>query len=120
MELIGEILLYTAIAVVKAPLMLFKGWQRLIHDVISREGKLLETACVPIAGVTIIFWPLVVIGSVVMAIFSSFFIGLYASVIAYQERSFRRGVTAFDEYTNDWLYLQEGSILPKLEVNRSR
>lgn len=37
-----------------------------------------------------------------------------------QERSFRRGiayiiamVSEFDEYTNDWLYLREGSLLPK-------
>lgn len=37
-----------------------------------------------------------------------------------QERSFRRGVAyviamvaEFDEYTNDWLYLREGTILPK-------
>ena len=37
-----------------------------------------------------------------------------------QERSFRRGlayviamVAEFDEYTNDWLYLREGSIIPK-------
>jgi hypothetical protein len=37
-----------------------------------------------------------------------------------QENSFRRGVSyvvamvaEFDEYTNDWLYLREGTILPK-------
>ncbi|GAA0182219.1 hypothetical protein LIER_30340 [Lithospermum erythrorhizon] len=127
MGLIVEIPLYTAIAIVKSPFMLFKGWQRLIHDMISREGPFLETACIPIAGLTIIFWPLVVIGSVVMAIFSSFFIGLYASVIVYQERSFRRGVAfvvamvaAFDEYSNDWLYLREGSILPKPRYRKKR
>lgn len=82
--LIVEIPLYTAIAVVKSPFMLFKGWYRLIHDLISREGPFLETACIPIAGLTILLWPLVVIGSVVMAIFSSFFIGLYGAVIVYQ------------------------------------
>ncbi|KAK6923026.1 hypothetical protein RJ641_011330 [Dillenia turbinata] len=92
MGLIVEIPLYTIIAVVKSPYMLFKGWQRLIHDLISREGPFLETACIPIAGLTILLWPLVVIGSILMAIFSSFFIGLYGSVIVYQERSFRRGV----------------------------
>ncbi|XP_009594241.1 uncharacterized membrane protein At3g27390 [Nicotiana tomentosiformis] len=120
MGLIVEIPLYTAIAVVKSPFMLFKGWYRLIHDLISREGPFLETACIPVAGLTILLWPLVVIGSVVMAIFSSFFIGLYGAVIVYQERSFQRGVAfviamvaEFDEYTNDWLYLREGSILPK-------
>ncbi|KAK6798433.1 hypothetical protein RDI58_006136 [Solanum bulbocastanum] len=118
--LIVEIPLYTAIAIVKSPFMLFKGWYRLIHDLISREGPFLETACIPIAGLTILLWPLVVIGSVIMAVFSSFFIGLYGAVIVYQERSFQRGVAfvvamvaEFDEYTNDWLYLREGSILPK-------
>ncbi|XAR57803.1 hypothetical protein NMG60_11026070, partial [Bertholletia excelsa] len=123
--LVVEIPLYTAIALAKSPCMLFKGWQRLIHDLISREGPFLETACIPIAGLTILMWPLVVIGSIIMAIFSSFFIGLYASVVVYQERSFRRGVSyviamvaEFDEYTNDWLYLREGSILPKPQYRK--
>ncbi|KAL0350654.1 UNVERIFIED_CONTAM: putative membrane protein [Sesamum radiatum] len=120
MGLVVEIPLYTAIAIVKSPFMLFKGWHRLLHDLISREGPFLETACIPIAGLTILMWPLVVIGSILLATFTSFFIGLYGSVIVYQERSFRRGVAyviamvaEFDEYTNDWLYLREGSILPK-------
>lgn len=82
--LVVEIPLYTAIAIVKSPYMLFKGWQRLIHDLISREGPFLETACIPIAGLTILMWPLIVAGSVVLAVFSSFFIGLYASVVVYQ------------------------------------
>ncbi|XVF59438.1 hypothetical protein PTKIN_Ptkin07bG0276000 [Pterospermum kingtungense] len=118
--LIVEIPFYTIIAIVKSPYMLFRGWFRLTHDLISREGPFLETACIPIAGLTILFWPIVVIGSILAAIFSSFFIGLYASVIVYQERSFRRGVAyviamvaEFDEYTNDWLYLREGTIFPK-------
>ncbi|KAK9096899.1 hypothetical protein Sjap_022396 [Stephania japonica] len=120
MGLIVEIPLYTAIAIVKSPYLLFMGWYRLIHDLISREGPFLETACIPIAGLTILLWPLVVVGSVLLAIFSSFFIALYGSVVVYQERSFRRGaayviamVAEFDEYTNDWLYLREGSVLPK-------
>ncbi|KAL2551994.1 hypothetical protein Fot_05613 [Forsythia ovata] len=120
MGLIVEIPLYTAIAIVKSPYMLFRGWHRLLHDLISREGPFLETACVPIAGLAILMWPLVVIGSIIVAIFASFFIGLYGSVIVYQERSFRRGVAyviamvaEFDEYTNDLLYLREGSIFPK-------
>ncbi|XP_060194792.1 uncharacterized membrane protein At3g27390 [Lycium barbarum] len=127
MGLIVEIPLYTAIAIVKSPFMLFKGWYRLIHDLISREGPFLETACIPIAGLTILLWPLVVIGSVIMAIFSSFFIGLYGAVIVYQERSFQRGVAfvvamvaEFDEYTNDWLYLREGSILPKPHYRKNK
>jgi len=120
MGLVVEIPLYTAIAIVKSPYMLFKGWHRLIHDLISREGPFLETACIPVAGLTILIWPLFVIGSIIMAVFSSFFIGLYGSVVVYQERSIKRGVAyviamvaEFDEYTNDWLYLREGSILPK-------
>lgn len=84
MGLIVEIPLYTAIAIVKSPYMLFKGWQRLLHDLISREGPFLETACIPIAGLTIIMWPLVVLGSILLAIFTSFFIGLYGSVVVYQ------------------------------------
>lgn len=118
--LVVDIPLYTVIAVIKSPFMLFKGWFRLLHDLISREGPFLETACIPIAGLTILLWPIIVIGSIVIAIFSSIFIGLYGSVVVYQERSFRRGVAyviamvaEFDEYTNDWLYLREGTILPK-------
>lgn len=159
MGLIVDIPLYTVIALIKSPYMLFKGWQRLLQDLISREGPFLETACVPVAGLAILFWPLVVVGSVLLAIVSSIFIGLYGSVVVYQvlcvvtlswfilyayemccccsiclcwnlityefyfliqERSFKRGVafvvamvSEFDEYTNDWLYLREGSILPK-------
>lgn len=119
MGLIVEIPLYTSIAIVKSPYMLFKGWFRLGQDLISREGPFIETACIPVAGLTILMWPIVVIGSVILAIFSSFFVGLYAAVIVYQERSFRRGiayviamVAEFDEYTNDWLYLREGTIFP--------
>lgn len=82
--MIVEIPLYTAIAIVKSPYMLFKGWHRLLHDLISREGPFLETACIPIAGLTILMWPLVVVGSILMAIFTSIFIGLYGSIIVYQ------------------------------------
>uniref|UniRef100_A0ACD5US77 Uncharacterized protein n=1 Tax=Avena sativa TaxID=4498 RepID=A0ACD5US77_AVESA len=115
-----DIPLYTVIALIKSPYMLFKGWQRLLHDLISREGPFLETVCVPIAGLAILFWPLVVVGSVLLAVVSSIFVGLYGAVIVYQESSFRRGVSyvvtmvaEFDEYTNDWLYLREGTLLPK-------
>lgn len=82
--LIVEIPLYLVIAIVKSPYMLFRGWHRLIEDLISREGPFLETACIPIAGLAILLWPLVVIGSVVMATFASFVIGLYGSVVVYQ------------------------------------
>lgn len=118
--LIVDIPFFTIIAVVKSPYMLFKGWFRLISDLISREGPFLETACIPIAGLTILMWPLVVAGSILAAVFASFFIGLYGSFVVYQERSFMRGlayviamVAEFDEYTNDWLYLREGTMFPK-------
>ncbi|RDX70487.1 putative membrane protein, partial [Mucuna pruriens] len=127
MGLVVEIPLFTAIAIVKSPYLLFKGWFRLLHDLISREGPFLETVCVPIAGLTIFVWPLVVIASILLAILSSIFVGLYASVIVYQERSFRRGlayliamVAEFDEYTNDWLYLREGTFLPKPQYRKKK
>ncbi|KAI4327462.1 hypothetical protein L6164_019922 [Bauhinia variegata] len=127
MGLIVEIPLYTAIAIAKSPYMLFKGWFRLVHDLISREGPFLETVCIPVAGLTILMWPLVVVASVLLAIFSSILIGLYASVIVYQEKSFRRGlayviamVAEFDEYTNDWLYLRDGTILPKPQYRKKK
>lgn len=82
--LIVDVPLFAAIAIIKSPYMLFKGWYRLLHDLIGREGPFLETACIPIAGLTILLWPLVVVGSILVTIFSSIFIGLYASVILYQ------------------------------------
>jgi hypothetical protein len=84
MGLIVDIPLFTAIAVVKSPYMLFKGWFRLVHDLITREGPFLETACIPIAGLTILLWPIVVTASILLAVFSSIFVGLYASIIVYQ------------------------------------
>jgi hypothetical protein len=39
---------------------------------------------VPIAGLAILFWPLVVVGSVLLAIVSSIFVGLYGAVIVFQ------------------------------------
>jgi hypothetical protein len=82
--LLVDIPLYTVIALIKSPYMLFKGWQRLLHDLISREGPFLETVCVPIAGLAILFWPLAVVGSVLLAIVSSIFVGLYGAFIVYQ------------------------------------
>ena len=82
--LVVEIPSYTIIAVIKSPLMLLKGWQRLTHDLISREGPFLETACIPVAGLTILLWPLFVVGSIVLSIFASFFVGLYGAVVVYQ------------------------------------
>jgi hypothetical protein len=86
MGIVVDVPLYTIIALIKSPYMLFKGWQRLLQDVISGEGLFLETACIPIAGLAILFWPLVVIGSILTAIVSSIFVGLYGAVIVYQVR----------------------------------
>ncbi|KAL9232374.1 hypothetical protein vseg_007494 [Gypsophila vaccaria] len=114
-----EIPFYTTIVIVKSSFMLFKGWQRLTHDLIAREGPFLETAFIPVAGLAILFWPIFVAGSILLAIFTSVFVGLYSSVVVYQEKSFKRGlayiiakVAEFDEYTNEWLYLREGTTIP--------
>lgn len=84
MGIVVEIPLYTVIALVKSPYMLIKGWQRLMQDLISREGIFSESGCVPIAGLAILFWPLVVVGCILLAFFSSIFVGLYGSVVVYQ------------------------------------
>lgn len=114
-----DVLMITGLALWKSPYMLLKGWQRLFQDLVGREGPFLETVCVPFAGLAILLWPLAVIGAVLAAFSSSFFLGLYAGVIVYKENSPRMGlaymisiVSIFDEYTNDLLYLREGSCLP--------
>ncbi|KAH7282972.1 hypothetical protein KP509_35G054600 [Ceratopteris richardii] len=114
-----DVPLITFLALGKSPFMLFKGWRKLLQDLIGREGPFLETVCVPVAGLAVLLWPLIVVISVISAILSSIFIGSYAAVIVYQESSIQNGlayivaaVAEFDEYTNDLLYLQEGSWLP--------
>ena len=72
------------IALFKSPYMLFKGWRRLFHDLIGREGPFLETMCVPIAGLVILLWPLGVVGAVLGSVVSSVFLGAYAGVVSYQ------------------------------------
>lgn len=74
------------IALCKSPYMLFKGWNRLIQDLIGREGPFLETACVPFAGLAILLWPLAVAGAVLASILSSLPLGAYGAVVAYQVR----------------------------------
>lgn len=78
--------LISLIALCKSPYMLFKGWHRLFHDLIGREGPFLETICVPFAGLAIILWPMAVVGAVLGSIVSSMFLGAYAGVVAYQVR----------------------------------
>ncbi|RXH87859.1 hypothetical protein DVH24_034759 [Malus domestica] len=68
----------------------------LIHDLIAREGPFLEIACILIAGpfleiaciliagLTFILWLIVVVSSIVLAVFMNILIGLYASIVVYQ------------------------------------
>ncbi|KAG6412790.1 hypothetical protein SASPL_125479 [Salvia splendens] len=113
------------IALCKSPYMLFKGWHRLFHDCIGREGPFLETICVPFAGLAILLWPLAVVGAVLGSIVSSIFLGAYAAVIVYQERSFWYGlcyivasVSIYDEYSNDILDMPEGSCFPRPQYRK--
>lgn len=76
--------LISLIALCKSPYMLFKGWHRLFHDLIGREGPFLETICVPFAGLVILLWPLAVAGAVLGSMVSSIFLGAYAGVVVYQ------------------------------------
>ncbi|WCJ37343.1 hypothetical protein M5689_018490 [Euphorbia peplus] len=121
-----DVVLITVVALWKSPYMLFKGWKRLLEDLIGREGPFLETVCVPFAALAIILWPLAVVASVIAAIVSSFFLGLFSAVIVHQEDSLVMGlaysvavVSQFDEYVNDLLYLSEGSNLPRPRYRRN-
>lgn len=79
-----DVPIIAAVALWKSPYMLFRGWKRLFEDLVGREGPFLETVCVPFAGLAIILWPLAVVGAVLAAFLSSFFIGLYAGVVVHQ------------------------------------
>ncbi|PON44235.1 Transmembrane protein [Parasponia andersonii] len=121
-----DVPLITVVALWKSPYMLFKGWKRLLEDLIGREGPFLEAVCVPFAGLAIILWPLAVVGAVLGAIVSSFFLGLYSGVVVHQQGSLCLGlayvisvVSLFDEYVNDLLYLREGSCLPRPKYRRN-
>nr|GEY93132.1 uncharacterized membrane protein At3g27390 isoform X1 [Tanacetum cinerariifolium] len=91
-----DVPLITAVAICKTPYMLIIGWKRLLEDLIGREGPFLETVCVPFVGLAILLWPLVVGDSVKFGL---------AYVVAV--------ISLFDEYTNDMLYLREGSCFPR-------
>lgn len=115
----------TCVAIVKSPYMLVRGWRRLLQDLIGREGPFLETVCVPVAGLAVLLWPLVVVITLLSAALSSIFIGLYAAVVVYQESSVQCGlaytiavVAQFDEYTNDLIYLREGTCLPRPQYRK--
>ncbi|XP_028778555.1 uncharacterized membrane protein At3g27390 [Neltuma alba] len=113
------------VALFKSPYMLFKGWKRLFHDLIGREGPFLETICVPFAGLAILLWPLAVIGSVLASMLASVFLGAYAGIVAYQESSILFGLryiiaamSIYDEYSNDILDMPEGSCFPRPQYRR--
>ncbi|EXC31402.1 hypothetical protein L484_017685 [Morus notabilis] len=110
----------SVIALFKGFYMLFKGWHRLFHDLVGREGPFLETICVPFAGLAILLWPLAVIGAVLASIVASIFLGAFAGAIVYQESSFWFGLcyivaslAIYDEYSNDVLDMPEGSCFPR-------
>ncbi|XP_062225955.1 uncharacterized membrane protein At3g27390-like isoform X2 [Phragmites australis] len=125
--LILDGIMFTLIAFYKFPVMLFKGWKRLIQDMIGREGPFLETACVPFAGLAILLWPFAVVGAVLASILSSIPLGAYGAVVAYQESSLIMGlayvassVSIFDEYTNDVLDMAPGSCFPRFKYRRNK
>ncbi|KQJ83214.1 uncharacterized membrane protein At3g27390 [Brachypodium distachyon] len=124
--LILDAIMFTLIAIYKFPVMLFKGWKRLIQDLIGREGPFLETACVPFAGLAILLWPFAVLGAVLASILSSIPLGMYGAVVAYQESSVIMGlsyaassVSIFDEYTNDVLDMAPGSCFPRFKYRKN-
>ncbi|KAK1272318.1 hypothetical protein QJS04_geneDACA004206 [Acorus gramineus] len=122
---IVDVPVITMVALYKSPYMLFKGWHRLFHDLIGREGPFLETACVPFAGLAILLWPSAVIGAVLASILSSFFLGFYAANISYQESSVSMGLSyiiaslsMYDKYSNDVLDMPEGSCFPRPQYRK--
>ncbi|KAL4180377.1 hypothetical protein AMTRI_Chr13g124910 [Amborella trichopoda] len=89
--------------------------------VIQRAGPCLETVCVPFAGLKILLWPSVVGLATLAGIISAFPLGIYAAVVSYQENSIKKGflhiicaISLFDEYTNDLLYMRQGSCFPSV------
>lgn len=72
------------VAFFKMPIMLIKGWRRLLHDLVTRHGPCMEVACVPFAGLALVFWPFVVVASALTAFICSPILGLYSAVVVYQ------------------------------------
>ncbi|KAH1193614.1 putative membrane protein [Glycine max] len=143
--IIVDVPVISFVALCKGPYMLFKGWHRLFHDLIGREGPFLETICVPFAGLAILLWPLAVAGAILASMLASFFLGAYAGVVAYQlelserqplasalsgkwelkESSFLFGLSyviaasaIYDEYSNDILDMPEGSCFPRPQFRK--
>ena len=120
-------IMFTAIALYKFPVMLFKGWKRLIEDLVGREGPFLETVCVPFAGLAILLWPFAVLGAFLASMISSVPLGAYAAIVVYQESSLFMGlsyaissVSIFDEYTNDVLDMAPGSCFPRFVYRKNQ
>ncbi|KAI9176440.1 hypothetical protein LWI28_002876 [Acer negundo] len=123
--MIVDVPMISVIALCKSFYMLFKGWHRLFHDLVGREGPFLETICVPFAGLAILLWPLAVVGSVLGSMVASIFLGAYAGVVVYQESSLWFGlcyiiasVSIYDEYSNDILDMPEGSCFPRPQYRK--
>ncbi|XP_009590834.1 uncharacterized membrane protein At3g27390-like isoform X1 [Nicotiana tomentosiformis] len=118
--LLVDIPTITVIAACKFPYMLLKGWRRLFHDCIGREGPFLETICVPFAGLAILLWPMAVVGAFIGSMLASILLGAYSGVVVYQESSLWLGLcyivaslSIYDEYSNDVLDMPEGSCFPR-------
>ncbi|XP_027345536.1 uncharacterized membrane protein At3g27390-like [Abrus precatorius] len=123
--IIVDVPIISFVALCKGPYMLFKGWHRLFHDLVGREGPFLETICVPFAGLAILLWPLAVAGAVLASMLASFFLGTYAGVVAYQESYFLSGLwyaiaalAIYDEYSNDILDMPEGTCFPRPQYRK--
>ncbi|XP_071916336.1 uncharacterized membrane protein At3g27390 isoform X2 [Coffea arabica] len=121
-----DMIVISIIAICKSPYMLFKGWHRLFHDCVGREGPFLETICVPFAGLAILLWPLAVAGALLGSMVSSIILGFYAAVVVYQESSFWLGLcyiaaslSIYDEYSNDVLDMSEGSCFPRPKYRKN-
>lgn len=82
--LVVDIPAISLVALAKSPLLLYKGWARLLQDLVGRHGPCLEAACVPFAGLALVLWPVVVIATVASAIVSSPLLGLFGAVVVYQ------------------------------------
>lgn len=83
-SILVDVPMISIVALCKSPYMLIKGWQRLFHDLIGRQGPFLETVCVPFAGLAILLWPLAVIGAVITAFLCSFLLGFYGGIVVHQ------------------------------------
>ena len=118
------------VALWKSPFMLYKGWSRLIHDLVTRNGPCLEAACVPFAGLALLLWPLIVAFSALAAFLCSPLLGLFSAVVAYQVCGFASStlfvlfwsVTLWTKFylnlPNSTIYL-EPCLFPSLETHIS-